>query len=64
LSVIYKGWSRFRVAVKKALNLKEDVNPLRIHYIKYLVKIPHNGCRPPKKRTRKKSKRYFKRKKN
>jgi ribosomal protein S11 len=60
LIVIYKGWSRFRFAIKNALNIKGDNIILPINYIKYLVKIPHNGCRPPKKRNRKKSKRFFK----
>ena len=40
--------------------MKGDEKILPISYIKYLVKIPHNGCRSPKKRNRKKSKRFFK----
>jgi ribosomal protein S11 len=60
LAVIYKGWSRFRFAIKKSLNISGDSTILPIDYIKYLVKIPHNGCRAPKKRNRKKCKRFFK----
>jgi ribosomal protein S11 len=60
LAIIYKGWSRFRFAIKKSLNISGDSTILPINYIKYLVKIPHNGCRAPKKRNRKKSKRFFK----
>jgi ribosomal protein S11 len=60
LSIIYKGWSRFRFAIKKSLNISGDSTVLPINYVKYSVKIPHNGCRAPKKRNRKKSKRFFK----
>ena len=56
--IIYKGWSRFRSAIQAAFNKKKRFN-LNIKYIKYVIKVPHNGCRPPKKRNRSRMQKYF-----
>ena len=62
IALIYKGWSRFRAAIKKSLRFK-DTNKLPLIYIKYVVKIPHNGCRPRKvKRKKRKRKIWLKKK--
>jgi ribosomal protein S11 len=58
LFVIYKGWNRFRSAIRAAFNKKKFFN-LRIKYTKYVVKIPHNGCRAPKQRNRSRMQKYF-----
>lgn len=58
LCIVYKGWSRYRAAIQAAFNKKKLYN-LNIKFIKYIVKIPHNGCRPPKQRNRLKRQKYF-----
>lgn len=62
ICIIYKGWNRFRSAIRAAFNKKTFFN-LRIKYIKYAIKIPHNGCRVPKQRNRSRMQKYFVKKK-
>jgi len=52
IALIYSGWHRFRAAVSSALETA-DGYAISILYIKYKIKIPHNGCRLSKKRGRK-----------
>jgi ribosomal protein S11 len=58
ISLLFSGWSRFKWAVKKALRYRDGYRP-SLNYVKFLVKVPHNGCRSPKLRRKKRSRRRF-----
>jgi ribosomal protein S11 len=60
LAIFYNGWHRFRFAVVKALEASEGY-PLKIKYLRYLVRIPHNGCRLIKKTARKYVSKWYRR---
>jgi len=52
LALVYKGWNRFRIAIKNSLR-HWDQYKVPLLYIKFIIKIPHNGCRPKKKKKKK-----------
>ena len=58
IAVVYKGWSRFRVAIKKSLRYRDRFK-VPISYIRYVIKIPHNGCRPRKTKRKKRKRKLF-----
>ena len=62
LAIIYKGWNRFRIAVKNALKCRDRFR-VPILYVKFAIKIPHNGCRLNKKKRKKRKKRVWLKKK-
>ena len=55
IAVIYKGWNRFRIAIKNSLKYWDRYR-LPLTYVKFVIKIPHNGCRPKKKKRKKRKK--------
>ena len=58
ISLLFSGWSRFKWAVKKALRYRDGYRP-SLNYVKFSVKVPHNGCRSPKLRRKKRNRRRF-----
>jgi len=58
LSIIYNGWNRFRVAVKNCLKYRDRFKVPTL-FIKFNLKIPHNGCRLKKKISKKRKKKVW-----
>jgi ribosomal protein S11 len=58
LAVVYKGWNRFRLAVRKALR-RRDTFRIPIVYVKFSIKVPHNGCRINKRKRKKRKKKVW-----
>lgn len=64
LALVYTGWNRFRVAIKNSLR-SWDLYKVPLCYARFVVKIPHNGCRVKKKKEKKRKKKiWLRRRKN
>jgi ribosomal protein S11 len=53
--IVYRGWHRFRVAIRNAF-YKRGRFRVKVLFVKYSIKIPHNGCRFRKKKRKKRKK--------
>jgi ribosomal protein S11 len=62
LIVIYKGWNRFRVAARNTIKYRDKYRVPTL-FIKFAIKVPHNGCRLSQKKKKKRKKKVWLRRK-